>query len=145
MKAKWGHYPADFYRLNNITVSCSYSSGSGMPLSLLRSQSEHSVIALNGVRAARRRRQINMACAEPAIDFSGPKFGFLSGRQRDVLALIVQGQSNKEIARTLGLAQGTVKIHVAALFTKLGVHRRAAVPLAAAKIFGDNEVLRQTA
>src|SRR5260221_9612836 len=57
----------------------------------------------------------------------------LTDRQRDVLRLIVQGLSNKEIARTLNIAQGTVKIHVAALFGKLGVHRRAAVAVAGAR------------
>ena len=54
----------------------------------------------------------------------------LSPRQRDVLKLIVRGLSNKEIARSLNVAEGTVKIHVAALFGKLGVHRRAAVAIA---------------
>ena len=54
----------------------------------------------------------------------------LSPRQHDVLRLIVRGLSNKEIARALNLAEGTVKIHVAALFGKLGVHRRAAVAFA---------------
>ena len=37
------------------------------------------------------------------------------------------GQNQQEIARSLGLGEGTVKIHVAALFGKLGVHRRAAI------------------
>jgi DNA-binding NarL/FixJ family response regulator len=45
----------------------------------------------------------------------------------DVLKLIVRGQSNKEIARTLHIAEGTVKIHVAALLRRLGVNRHAAV------------------
>ncbi len=54
----------------------------------------------------------------------------LSARQRDVMKLIVRGLSNKEIARALNLAEGTVKIHVAALLRKLGVHRRAAVAIA---------------
>ena len=54
----------------------------------------------------------------------------LSPRQHDVLKLIVRGLSNKEIARALNVAEGTVKIHVAALFGKLGVHRRAAVAVA---------------
>jgi DNA-binding NarL/FixJ family response regulator len=55
----------------------------------------------------------------------------LSRRQREVLDLIVQGLTNIEIARSLGLGKGTVKIHVAALFGKLGVRRRAAVALRA--------------
>jgi len=59
--------------------------------------------------------------------------GTLSIRQREVLNLIVQGLSNKEIARALELAEGTVKIHIAALFGKLGVHRRSAVALAGAR------------
>src|SRR4051794_591312 len=57
----------------------------------------------------------------------------LTPRQRDVLYLIVKGRSNKEIARALKLAEGTVKIHVAALFGKLGVTRRSAVALAATR------------
>jgi DNA-binding CsgD family transcriptional regulator len=63
--------------------------------------------------------------------------GALSGRQRDVLRLIVQGMSNKEIARALNLAEGTVKIHVAGLFGKLRVHRRAAVAVAGARFLSD--------
>jgi DNA-binding CsgD family transcriptional regulator len=62
-----------------------------------------------------------------AADSSSATLGILSRRQREVLHLIVQGRSNKEIARALNLAEGTVKIHVAALFGKLGVHRRAAL------------------
>jgi DNA-binding CsgD family transcriptional regulator len=65
----------------------------------------------------------------------------LSGRQRDVLTLIVQGLSNKEIARALNLAEGTVKIHVAALFGKLCVHRRAAVAAASARFLSGSDTL----
>jgi DNA-binding NarL/FixJ family response regulator len=49
----------------------------------------------------------------------------LSERQRDVLNLLVQGLSNKEIARALGLSEGTVKMHIAALFRALGASNRA--------------------
>jgi two-component system, NarL family, nitrate/nitrite response regulator NarL len=56
----------------------------------------------------------------------------LTPRQREIFDLIVVGTSNKEIARELGLSQGTVKIHIAKLFRKLGVRRRGAVALAAA-------------
>ncbi len=61
----------------------------------------------------------------------------LSGRQLDVCRLIVQGFSNKEIARALNLAEGTVKIHVAALFSKLGVRRRAAAAVLAARFLSE--------
>jgi DNA-binding NarL/FixJ family response regulator len=58
----------------------------------------------------------------------------LSNRQREIFDLIVVGQSNKEIARNLGLGEGTMKIHVAKLFRKLGVRHRSAVALAGAKL-----------
>ena len=61
----------------------------------------------------------------------------LTRRQRDVLDLIIQGKSNKEIARILGLGVGTVKIHVGALFRKLHVNRRAAVA-----VVGDQLILQ---
>jgi DNA-binding NarL/FixJ family response regulator len=49
----------------------------------------------------------------------------LTPRQRDVFMLVAQGLSNKEIARKLDIAEGTVKIHLAALFGHLGVKNRA--------------------
>ena len=63
----------------------------------------------------------------------------LSRRQRDVFNLLVQGMSNKEIARCLKLGEGTVKIHVAALFRKLGVSRRSAVAVAGTRFFSSSE------
>ena len=63
----------------------------------------------------------------------------LTPRQRDVFELIVQGMSNKEIARTLKLAEGTVKIHIKALFAKLGVRRRAAVAVAGTRLLSASE------
>ena len=60
----------------------------------------------------------------------------LSACQRDVIKLIVRALSNKEIASILNLAEGTVKIHVAAVLRKLGVHRRAAVAVAGGMLNG---------
>jgi DNA-binding NarL/FixJ family response regulator len=63
----------------------------------------------------------------------------LTPRQRDVFELIVQGMSNKEIARNLQLAEGTVKIHIKSLFAKLGVRRRAAVAVAGTRLLSSPE------
>lgn len=51
------------------------------------------------------------------------EFG-LTARQVDVLRHLAQGLSNKETAQKMGLAEGTVKIHVAAIFQVLHVSNR---------------------
>ena len=51
------------------------------------------------------------------------KFG-LTARQMDVLQHLANGLSNKDIALAVGLAEGTVKIHVAAIFHVLRVNNR---------------------
>jgi DNA-binding NarL/FixJ family response regulator len=48
----------------------------------------------------------------------------LSQREREVLALIVKGRSNKEIGSELGVAENTVKNHVKVILDKLGVADR---------------------
>jgi len=48
----------------------------------------------------------------------------ISPRQRDVLDCVRRGLSNKEIARELDIAEGTVKIHLAALFSHFGARNR---------------------
>lgn len=50
----------------------------------------------------------------------------LSGREREVLALIGQGKTNAEIAAELFLGEGTVKTHINRLFAKLHLRDRAA-------------------
>jgi DNA-binding NarL/FixJ family response regulator len=49
----------------------------------------------------------------------------LTTRQRDVLSQLMKGQSSKEIARALSIAEGTVKIHLAAIYRTVGVRTRA--------------------
>ena len=51
-------------------------------------------------------------------------FSELTPRESEILSLLAEGQSNKAIARNLGISDGTVKLHVKAILRKLGVHSR---------------------
>lgn len=55
----------------------------------------------------------------------------LTTRQREVLERLVEGKSNKQIARELDLSDNTVKIHVAAILRTLGVDNRTQAAIAA--------------
>lgn len=51
----------------------------------------------------------------------------LTARECELLALLASGQSNKELARTLGISPNTVKTHLARLYEKLEVQKRVQV------------------
>jgi DNA-binding CsgD family transcriptional regulator len=57
-------------------------------------------------------------------DAADEPWSALSPREREVLALLAEGASNKEIARALALSVHTVKFHIAALNEKLGARSR---------------------
>lgn len=57
----------------------------------------------------------------------------LSGRQLDVLRLLVEGKPNKEICRVLSLSESTVKTHLSAIFRKLKVSSRTQAVVAVAR------------
>ena len=56
----------------------------------------------------------------------------LTLRQRQIVAMLKRGCSSKEIAQVLGLAEGTVKVHLHGIYQRLGVSGRRQL---AAKIF----------
>jgi DNA-binding CsgD family transcriptional regulator len=60
----------------------------------------------------------------PPIDSDASGFG-LTPRELDVLRLVVEGRSDREIGETLFIGTRTVQTHVANLFAKLGVNTRA--------------------
>jgi DNA-binding NarL/FixJ family response regulator len=55
----------------------------------------------------------------------------LTQRELDILALLAEGKSNRDISRTLYLSEKTVKAHIAAIFRKLGVTNRTQAAIAA--------------
>lgn len=63
-------------------------------------------------------------------DFN-PDFKSLTPRETQVLKLLTLGYSNKEIARSLGMLEGTVKVHVKSIMKKLGVNNRTQAAIAA--------------
>ena len=50
----------------------------------------------------------------------------LTPRERQVLALICQGESDKQMGATLKLSPNTIRNHISSLYNKIGVRRRAA-------------------
>ncbi len=62
---------------------------------------------------------------EPAVPMPGP--AMLTRRERQVADLVARGFSNREIARALGIADGTARRHLANILTKLGFHSRAQI------------------
>ena len=55
-----------------------------------------------------------------------PISGDLAEREREVLGLICQGQSDPEMSVTLKLSRNTIRNHISSLYHKIGVNRRAA-------------------
>ena len=57
-------------------------------------------------------------------DFEALQHSGLTARQLEVARLLVQGCANKAIAGMLSMSEGTVKVHIAAIFRALGVTNR---------------------
>jgi DNA-binding NarL/FixJ family response regulator len=76
----------------------------------------HSLLDATAVRSARTRMQ------EPADD--DPRLGSLGLRERQILRLIADGLTNRQIGERLGIAEKTVKNYVSSLLSKLGLERR---------------------
>jgi len=75
-----------------------------------------------------------LVAARPGADSRGVRA--LTGREREVLALLADGRSNREIARMLSVSEKTVKTHVSAILAKLGVADRTQAALLAVRHVG---------
>ena len=55
----------------------------------------------------------------------------LTSRERQIVLMVAEGLSNKDVGRRLNLSEGTVKVHLHNIYTKLGINKRTAlVPIA---------------
>jgi len=72
-----------------------------------------------------------LVTARPSADSRGIRS--LTGREREVLGLLAEGRSNREIARMLSVSEKTVKTHVSAILAKLGVADRTQAALLAVR------------
>jgi DNA-binding NarL/FixJ family response regulator len=111
-------------------------SGIAEPEEIRRVFSEYSISAYIEKqafdRAAFRRAVEETKSSNP----SQSELSALTDREHEVLNLLAQGLTNKEIAERLIITTNTVKRHLKAIFEKLGVHTRSA---ATAKVAGDNK------
>ncbi|MEM8749179.1 MAG: LuxR C-terminal-related transcriptional regulator [Pseudomonadota bacterium] len=93
---------------------------------------DHFAVAFNAARGlvtAGKPREMQQTDPDPS------ELHALTKRQRDVLELLKRGLSNRDIAKELGIGEGTVKLHVSAILRATGVKNRTM----AASLFADND------
>lgn len=93
-------------------------------------------LVLSGGTYAPLRLMVNSADGERAVRTPATTTAQpipLTSRQFEVLRQLARGLPNKLIARELGLSEGTVKVHLLAIFRALGVHNRTQAVVAAQK------------
>jgi two-component system, NarL family, nitrate/nitrite response regulator NarL len=100
--------------------------------STLEAAARGEVVCSPQVAATLFRRVAALAASTAPAPVSG-----LTQREREILALIEHGYSNKEIARQLRVKVTTVKNHVHHILEKLGVSRRGAAAKLARSVLGD--------
>jgi len=79
------------------------------------------------------RRVIDPALAGRVVELEAAP-GSLTGRQREVLRLLAEGCTNREIARALDVSDDTVKFHLKNLFERLGVDNRTEAVVMASRL-----------
>ena len=89
-------------------------------------RSVHSGEAVVAPSATRRllERFVPMLPEDAAAPGAAARLGVLTEREREVLTLVASGQTNPEIARTLFLAEATVKTHIGHILAKLNLRDR---------------------
>ena len=67
--------------------------------------------------------------SDPRLEASGPPLGAITPAEARVLALLREGESNRQIARILVLSPRTIESHVSNLLAKTGCHNRTQLTL----------------
>lgn len=89
-------------------------------------------LLLQGIRQVHRGKEYLPAEISQAVERRSTQDD-LSARERQVLALIASGHSNRAIAEELGVTEGTVKCHVGVILSHLGVKDRTQAVIVAAR------------
>jgi len=108
-------------------------SGVGNPADIERAYQEQGIFAYMEKQTFGRRAFLNTVREASNVNQAASELEVLTGREREVLNLLAQGLTNKEIAEALVISTNTVKRHLKAIFAKLDIHTRSA---AAAKAKG---------
>src|SRR5690349_667139 len=90
----------------------------------MRKRGEHSALQWKHHRSGSRRRRLR-----PSSDRSKRLAG-LTNRRRQVATLVTRGLSNRDIAEKLSVTEGTVKVHLHAIYEKLNIHSRTKLAIA---------------
>jgi DNA-binding NarL/FixJ family response regulator len=120
----------DGYRLLSSTradrIPTIVVSGVATLTDIERAYAEHSIFAFVEKQAFDRRAFLRTVDEARAAGETYSELDCLTRREREVLELVAQGLTNKEIAGELFITPNTVKRHLKAIFNKLDVHTRSA-------------------
>ena len=109
------------------------SSDHGENMGELGAYAEHGIFAYLEKRAFQRRAFLQTVDEARAACGLGRELEGLTARERETLALLAQGMTNKDIAQSLILSVRTVEAHLRNIFGKLGVRARTEAALWATK------------
>ena len=108
-------------------------SGTAGPEDIERAYSEHGAFVCLEKQSFDRQAFLLMVEEARKSDWQSNEMQCLTGREREVLELLAQGVTNKDIAEALFITNNTVKRHLKAIFEKLDVHTRSAAVAKAVK------------
>jgi DNA-binding NarL/FixJ family response regulator len=101
-------------------------SGIATPERIERAYDEHAIFAFVEKQAFDRRAFLRIVEEARAVAATTSELDDLTAREREVVELLAQGMTNKEIAAQLFITVNTVKRHLKSIFGKLDVHTRSA-------------------